>query len=81
MASRKIHSQVQIAIYSEQSIAVPFLKCQKIMVRQNESLLKALSYLKARMVGSKAMMKKEFTDWLTQAAVQVAAKMISFYLC
>ena len=24
------------------------------------------------MVGSKAMMKKEFTDWLAQAAVQVA---------
>ena len=32
------------------------------------------------MVGSKAMMKKEFTDWLAQAAVQVAKKMISFYL-
>ena len=32
------------------------------------------------MVGSKAMMKKEFTDWLAQAAVQVATKMNSFYL-
>ena len=33
------------------------------------------------MVGSKAMMKKEFTDWLAQAAVQVATKIISSYLC
>ena len=27
--------------------------------------------LQARMVGSKAMMKKEFSDWLTQASVKV----------
>ena len=37
MTSRKIHSQVKIAIYSELSIAVPFLSCQKIMAGQNES--------------------------------------------
>ena len=41
MASRKIHSQVQIAIYSERSIAVPFLSCQKIMAGQNESFFKS----------------------------------------
>ena len=28
------------------------------------------------MVGSKAMMKKEFTDWLTQAAVKVTMMMM-----
>ena len=28
------------------------------------------------MVGSKAMMKKEFTDWLTQAAVKVTIMMM-----
>ena len=32
------------------------------------------------MVGSKAMMKKEFTDWLAQAAVQVATKDSQIYL-
>ena len=41
MASRKTHSQVQIGIYSERSIAVPFLCCQKIMVGQNESFFKS----------------------------------------
>ena len=47
----------------------------------NVNLLKAVSSLKARMVGSKAMMKKEFTDWLAQAAVQVAEKNMTFYFC
>ena len=41
MTSRKIHSQVKIAIYSELSIAVPFLSCQKIMAGQNESFFKS----------------------------------------
>ena len=32
------------------------------------------------MVGSKAMMKKEFTDWLTQAAVKVTFMMMMMIL-
>ena len=41
MTSRKIHSQVKIANYSELSIAVPFLSCQKIMAGQDESFFKS----------------------------------------
>ena len=36
MASWKIHSQVQVAAYSEWNIAVPFSSRPKVMVGQNK---------------------------------------------
>ena len=36
MASWKIHSQVQVAAYSEWNIAVPFSSWPKVMVGQNK---------------------------------------------
>ena len=49
------------------SVYLNRLKLKKTGHSLNHGFLK----LQARMVGSKAMMKKEFSDWLTQAAVKV----------
>ena len=40
-----------------------------MMTKERKGILVHSAFLsKARIVGSKAMMKKEFTDWLAQAA-------------